>query len=484
MSASREKRLRKSTEGVVAKTPEKKKSNVSKWIIAAVCVVALVALIGVSLLFNSNWPQTHLTAATIGDYTLTAADFNYYFRSAYSTVSAQYGDSASAIMPYMTDAVMEEALEYAHMSYAVYDTAVKAGYTLTDEEKTEIDETIAMFSNTSTILGFKDGDEYMEFIYGKGCNLENYRNYYEMSTLVQRYLEDELEKYTPAAADKDSYYTEHKDELDLLTFRMYTIIVSDDMSLEDAEAAAQKMVDEVKTDESSFDKNALAYAPEDKKTSFEKENATLLENVKPSLLESSLNADVAAWLKDEARQSGDTTYIVKSDETMVYVLFFKERDNLDYTARSFRAILVNAGTAENAMDAAKTEAQGYLDTYLAGDKTAEAFGKLADEKSDADAEGGLYESMGRSDLPKALEEWLYNAERKEGDVELIEIDNAYYVAYFVGEGDNYRSAVLEDVLKNQYYTDIIEEMKAGLEAKLVPAGTKYVSTSTNATYYQ
>lgn len=488
MSASREKRLRKATENTAAapKAPAKKgMSKSAKWLIGIVCAVIAVALIIVSVVFNTSWPNTHLTAATIGDYTLTAADFNYYYRSAYSALSSQYGEYAESIMAYMTEAVTKQALDYAHMNYSVYDVATKAGYTLTEEEKTEISETVEMFSNTATLLGFKNGDEYISYIYGKGCNMENYRKYYEMSTLVQRYLEDELKKYNPTDSDKETYYKEHKDELDLLTFRMYTMTVTEDFTLDEAKAAAQKMVDDVKADESSFDKNALEYAPADKKTTFEKENATLQANVKPSVLKQSISETaVVDWLNDAARVKGDATYLVKSDNTTVYVLYFVERDDLNYTSRDFRAILVNAGSGDDAMTKAKEEAQGYLDTYLKGDKTAEAFGKLADEKSDADAEGGLYESMGRSDLPEALEAWLYSADRKEGDTELVEIDSAYYVVYFVGEGDNYRSALAEDNLKNEYYNNIVAEIKKGYEASTNAAGLRYVSTTTNATYYE
>lgn len=483
MSASREKRLRKTTEGAVEKAPVKKNNKAVKWIVAVVCIVAVVALIGVSLLFNSNWPQTHITAATIGDYTLTAADFNYYYRSAYSNMAAEYGDYAQSLMPYMNEAVMQQALDYAHMSYAVYDTAIQEGYALTEEESKEIAETLDMFEKTSTLLGFKDANEYMENIYGKGCNKDNYLKYYEMSTISQRYIEDKLEKFTATDADKAAYYAEHKDEMDLLTFRMYTFTVNDTLTLDDAKAAAQKMVDDVKADESSFDKNALANAPEDKKSLFEKENATLQANVKPSILKQSISETaVVEWLSDAARVKGDATYLVKADNTAVYALYFVERDNLDYISRTFRAILVNAAEGENGMNAAKLEAHGYLETYLAGEKTAEAFGKLADEKSDAKNEGGLYENMGRSDLPAALSAWVYNAERKAGDTEVVEVDGAYYVVYFVGEGENYRSILADDSLKNQYYADMVEEMKSHYVAEL--KNTSFVSTATNATYYE
>ena len=115
------------------------------------------------------------------------------------------------------------------------------------------------------------------------------------------------------------------------------------------------------------------------------------------------------------------------------------------------------------MTKAKEEAQGYLDTYLKGDKTAEAFGKLADEKSDAKAEGGLYESMGRSDLPEALEAWLYSADRKEGDSGIVKTSAGWHVMYYIGESeDSAWMSTADTSIIGERYEAVIEENSTGI----------------------
>ncbi len=494
MSASREKKLRKAIPAAPVQNNQKqKKSSRALGIVAIVLAVILLAgAVGASLLFSSDWAYSNMTAAKIGQHELSGADLNYFYRTAYTAISSQYG-SENNMMSYLGDMVMQQALDYAHLAYAAYDAAVKEGYSLTEEELADIDETIEVFAESAETLktlgvGINDLNDYLEFIYGVGCNEKNLRNYHKVNTISQRYLEDKTEGYTVSADEISKYYTEHKDELDLLTYRQFTIDVTDDMNLDAAKAAAEKMVADAKVDESTFTKNAAELVDESRKESYKDDSATLMEDVKPFLMtEQYVYPAVAAWLKDAQRQKGDATVIVREDNTKVYALYFVSREDHDYAARNLHAILVSADIAngkEEDLKKAKEEAQKYLDEYLAGAKTAEAFIAIAEKNSDEKIDKALYENVGKNDVSAEMAAWLYDDARVAGDTALLEGTAGYYVTYYVGEGDNYRASIIEDVMVAENYNKFCQSLRDATEAKLVESGLKYVSTQTAATYYQ
>ena len=492
MSASREKKLRKAIPAAPVQNNQKKSGSVPKIVAIVLVCVLLVGAIGASLLFSSNWAYNNMTAAKIGQHNLTGADLNYFYRTAYSIISSQYGTD-STVMGYMGEVIMQQALDDAHLTYAAYDAAKAENYELTAEEKETIEEDVKTFKETDDTLktlniGINDFNDYMEFFYGTGCNEENYRNYIEVTTIAQRYLKDKTEGYTVSADDISKYYSEHKDELDLLTYRQFTIDVNDTMTLDAAKAAAQKIVDEAKVDESTFTKNAAELVAEDRKESYKDDSATLMEDVKPSLMtEQYVYPAVAQWLKDAQRQKGDATVIVREDNTKVYALYFVSREDHDYTARNLHALLVSADIAngkEEDLKKAKEEAQKYLDEYLAGAKTADAFIAIAEKNSDEKVEKALYENVGKNDISDEMAAWLYDESRVAGDTALLEGTAGYYVTYYVGEGENYREVVIEEVLIAENYSKFCESVREKVDASLVESGLKYVSTQTAATYYQ
>ena len=482
MSASREKRSRQGAEKPVVNTTPAKKSNAGKWVIGIVCILLVVALSGVSVLLNSTWPHNHLTAATIGDYKLTPADYNYYYKQAYVTLAQQFGENSSSMMSFFGNSVMENALKDAQTVYAAYDLALKAGYTLSEEDRKEIDETITLFEETSGYMGFVNANDYLAYAYGKGCNTENYRSFMEVTMLAQRYMEAQLDAYTAPEAETKAYYEGHRDEIDLLTYRQYLVPVNETRDLAAAQDAADKMVQDAIADEANFDKHAYELAAEANKPAYAEEGSTILTGIRPALMtDGYVDAAVAEWLKDPARKTGDTATIVKGDQSGVFVLYFLERDTHNYTARNLRAIYVSVATdaAEETWNSAKEEAQGYLDEYLKGDKTEEAFGKIADDHSDASLAGGLTKNVGKHDINYEVNTWLYAPERKVGDVDMVKAGDGFYILMYCGEGETYWDVLMDANMDNQYFEKMMADFEAAYPAVANEGGRKYVTTTNN-----
>ena len=91
--------------------------------------------------------------------------------------------------------------------------------------------------------------------------------------------------------------------------------------------------------------------------------------------------------------------------------------------------------SDEAWEAAKTQAQELLDTFLAGDRTEEEFAALANEHSadpGSNQNGGLYEGVTEGEMVAAFNDWCFDPERQVGDTGIVKTNYGYHVMYFSG----------------------------------------------------
>ena len=128
--------------------------------------------------------------------------------------------------------------------------------------------------------------------------------------------------------------------------------------------------------------------------------------------------------------------------------------------------------------AAKAKAEEILAAFNAGEKTEEAFGKLAAEKSTdtgSKSNGGLYEDVYPGQMVTNFNDWCFDAARQPGETGLVETEYGYHVMYFVSTSDTtYRDLMIESTLLNN---DMVAWETALVEAnELTVKNTKYVDT--------
>ena len=91
--------------------------------------------------------------------------------------------------------------------------------------------------------------------------------------------------------------------------------------------------------------------------------------------------------------------------------------------------------SEEEWEACRVSAQAILDQYLAGEKTEEAFGALANKHSDDNngkvTNGGLYTEVATGEMVKEFDAWIFDSSRKSGDTGLVRTQYGYHVMYFV-----------------------------------------------------
>lgn len=109
------------------------------------------------------------------------------------------------------------------------------------------------------------------------------------------------------------------------------------------------------------------------------------------------------------------------------------------------------------------EAQDILATYLAGDKTEDAFAELAKKHSaDSNAEqGGIYEDVPQDKMVDEFENWSFAEGRKAGDVGIVETTYGYHIMYAVSEVE---VTTWADTIKNDLagveYNEFAEKLAA------------------------
>ncbi len=110
------------------------------------------------------------------------------------------------------------------------------------------------------------------------------------------------------------------------------------------------------------------------------------------------------------------------------------------------------------------EAQDILASYLAGDKTEDAFAELAKKHSaDGNAEqGGIYEDVTEGYMVAEFEGWALAEGRKAGDVGIVETTYGYHIMYAVSEAEvTTWSDVIKNDLASAEYNTFAEGLVAG-----------------------
>ena len=547
MSASTKKKLRKEensaklTEKQLAEQKEAKKLKgytLAFAIIVSLVLVAAVAIMGITAFNNSGILQRNTDALTVGTHTLNNAELNYFYIDAvnefYSTWNQQYGeytdmylslmgiDSTTPLnkLPYpgsdenrtYADYFKDQAVINATNTYAIYDLAVAAGHTITDDVKATYEGNMAMMEMYAGIYSSNGTEGYLKMIYGPGASMETYRSYMDVLAMSDSYQAAYYDTLTYDDADISAHSNAHFDDFSSFDYCQYLVDVDDFIVCTDpenkdhthseeeiaaaeaaAKAAAESLAAGTYASAEELDKaiNALDVFA-DAKTP---EACTPYESV----IYPNIKADVAAWLVADGRTAGDVdaiaSYFTNQDGTDTdilsgyYVVLFQGREDNNMNLVNVRHILAKfkGGTTDPATgvttyaDVEKKEALDriteILNQWKADGATEEAFVALASEKSEdtgSKANGGLCENVYPGQMVEAFNDWCFDTARKVGDYEIVETEFGYHLIYFVETCDvTFRNYMVENTLRNEDYEAWYTDTTAAIDVKEL--NTKYLS---------
>ena len=484
MSSSTKKQLRH--EQVVAKREqlqqtekqEKKKMKIytSIFCVILALMVLLVAVVGVN---NSGLIEPRVTALTVGDTEVTAAELNMFYINAITNFYQQnssylpvYGLKTESPLDSQisVDAVntwdnyfLTEAENNIHTYYSLYAAAL-ADSNFTEAEKIleEVRNTIEMMdvSGSETTLSLSES---LRNRYGKGVSKATYQRVMEVMTLAQEYYNFYADSLTYTADEMAAYDAKNPAANNMYNYTAYIMYSSDyleggtedengKLTYSDAENAAAKAACE----DAAKALTEAGYATgEDLEAAVAKLPVSEKEGISSTVLKQTdvryadLQANMKDWLSDPARQPGDITYIervstvggVTSVAGYNVVVFEGVNDN-EFPLVNVRHILVsfeggtpdeNTGAivySEDEKTAAKTKAQLIYDTWLGGAADSESFAALAKEKTTdtgSKENGGLYEDVYPGEMVTAFNDWCFAEGRKVGDHGLVETEYGYHI---------------------------------------------------------
>ncbi len=491
MSASREKKKRQNQpEFISAQTTNKTSGKGLKRLLTVVIAIVLVAAIVFLGMVSTGFFQKYTTAAVAAGHNLTPAMLNYYYVSAYNSMSSYIGTLIDADIPldeqqypeegYDTwaDYIADMAVHNAANTYAVYDEATANGFVLSEEANSHIDSEIEMLDMYSSVYGYSNGNSLLTAQYGTGCNKDNYREYLTVSNTAAEYSTQIQEGFTYTQEELDAYYTENSDSFDSVSYRVFSVNPSV-LGLEDSEDtnqlcedAAMTITEAAKQGEQAFMDAVVAALPEDSAADYDAATATLRENVTYVSLPDSYRD----WMIDEARQAGDVT-CVESEDGKYFVLYFLNFEDLSFQLPNVRHILISASDPadETAMASAKEEAESILKTYQDGEQTEDAFAALAKEHSADNAEaGGLYENIAPNTMVETFDAWCFDAARQPGDTGIVETQYGYHVMYFVGYGSSYQDYLVENDMLSKDFNEWSEGVTGDITHTLNESALRFL----------
>ena len=394
--------------------------------------------------------------------------FQYMGLDPHTSMKSQSYDEESSWFDYFLNNTANTVNGYLLYAEAALDEGFKV-----EDIKDKIDEQIDSLKTTAENAKV-DFEQYLLNVFGAGVKEKDIRDALELQIYASEYYNKVEGEYSDSITNEDfeTYYITNKNSLDKVDYRSYAIKA--DVAEDADEATKNKAYAEAKADAEALkaaatDKDAfiawvtanLTEANADLETPLTEDEIKEKAEAITEAAAYSEGTDLSTWAFDKERAVGDVTLIDDGAGTYTVYMMEKTAYRVEDATRDVRHILIKTGEALSDDDA-KAKADEILATYLAGDKTAEAFDALAKENNE-DA-NSLYENVKKGDMVAEFEEWLFDETRAEGDTGIVKTQYGYHVMYYVGQG---RSQWQNDAYNAMLQTYITETVEGWQEAYTV-----------------
>ena len=348
MSASKQKRERREaraqgTDKQTLRAQEEQKNAAEqrsrKIKIAAGIAAAAIVLGTVVGVFASGSTYRSVTAAEVNDESLSAVDYNYYYCTVrdqylqeYNTFMSQLGLSVTAAemeaLEYEEGKTWKEFFEEQTIALIQRVTALNAAAEAEGiDYSTDVEVSVKASENSLTVEAAAyevTVDQYLADGYGRGMNLESWRELAGQAVVADLYADAKMATYTYTDDEAIAYYDENVENYRTYNYRAFQIAADGegDDAIAAAEQKAKEFVSRVEAGE-AFADVLLDYVSEDSKSYYEESDLTLYEDTAAG----SISSYYSAWVTDAARRDGELGYVVNAEDGYVYVLNFISKSN-------------------------------------------------------------------------------------------------------------------------------------------------------------
>lgn len=499
------------------------KKVVNKVISIVLCAVIVLGVVAFSLNYYGALQRVIKIGGVGSDQSVSIAEYEYYYMRAYNQVryQAQYyqyyyqtsnGYDLSLTPEEQTqttkdadgneitwaEKLHEDTLEIIQLHKAYYNEALKMGLKLTKADEAFIDKQIEDLRDEAKSAGSNSSSSnsenkvtyslnaYLRKVYGGSINERFLRKQLKIQVLAQKYLTERTNEIAKDYDQKDidAEYKKDTTAYDFATFRAYTFktteLTKEDKETDDALKARQAKANaEVKKNANDFYNavtNDATFTAKAKELNKDTADYNVDKETKYSMLkstaQSTFSEDAAKWLFDSSTKVGSKKLFSDEENGKYIVVLALSKPHQEQTVTA-RHILFQTKDQSSGKDLSeeeiakkKTQAEDVLKKFNEGDKTEDSFAALANEYNEdtgSSSNGGLYEHIYPGQMVTEFNDWVFDANRKAGDVELVETDYGYHIIYFVAkDGKDYYDSAIRSSKANE---DIETETKALQEGK-------------------
>lgn len=463
--------------------PKKTRRNTILIIIGVVAVAALV--IGLAIYANtstSNSTMKKTVALSSEHYEVNGAMMTYFFYSSYQSYApylSYYGlDTSKSLKTqnYSEDATWFDYMAAMSANYvqeilSLCEAANAEGMTIDADDEATIDASIEALSQNAQAAGYTL-QTYLLTMFGGNVEETDVRDCLKLTALASKYAAKFDASLSYTSEDYEKYYEENKTIYDGVDIITYTIKQNDLMekdesgnptgSVSDAAAKAEEAAAAIvaNTTAESFTNAIAAYCVEYLGYTAE-DAADLSSRCYVTHLTATTGNEASDWAF--SAEPGDTTIITESGGTSYSVYYLVKSAYRDETpTRSVRHILIGSDTYD---DVEATTDEVYKAWENSG-FSLDTFNSLVGEYSTdpgSIASGGLYENVAPGEMVAAFNDWLFDGSRKPGDHGIVETEYGSHIMYYVGEGEPNWVCGADEALRNNAYTDMLQENAGSIE---------------------
>lgn len=469
MSASRERKKRMTAEQPAAQPATAKKKKLPEALIFVVSIVLVLAIVfGSIAIYRAHWRNA--TVVTVGEHEVSTVEFNYFLNNVVSDLVNSYGSYLSIIgldpsvrlteqnvpntdenvepqtwAAYLADSAKTMAVNY----YTVCDEAAKNGYELTQEQLDTIESQITTVSAYAKLYSVS-ADTYIENMFGKGCDVDSYRDFLKLSYIYSDYISS-LEYTDQEIADR---YAKDPAEFDYVAYQLYTSAASSFAGKNDDGTTAEI------TDENRASAKAAA---EEMMEKFEGENVVDYTEQSKSSITSTVCEEAAEWLFSDSVKADDLKMFESGDN--YYVVKFVSRTDNDYKTVDYLQIYIKNDSTDDSSDSSSTdetkqtsaEKVAALKEALEKDSTEENFKKLVSTYSDSST-SAYTQATHKSIANQEVYEWLFNGNPSEGDYKVFETSAGTYAVLFQGYDKTCKDILVSNMLTNEWFEALTKDV--------------------------
>lgn len=423
---------------------------------------SLVVLAAVLWFLNGyGFGQRYMTALRVGDQSVKALEYNYYFNSTYDMYNQYMSQTGmpldlNAQVPFTSEGkkaqtwrelIREQTTQSLQQVKLLTKKAHEAGVELDDKDLAQCEK---------MIQDLKDQQEspsaFRKFLvsrYGKGFNENDLRKIDQEQRLAKKYQNKVTSEIEIKDEDIQKYRKEHRDEVEQVSYKLARIKVD-----------PAKIEAKLKNGEAQSSGDAASSGSEERSIT-----ETMLETSgNPSPLVEESQTGRSADGKEEGRKESSSLSEKESSEVTektsseaVSTEKSKAEETKSENGESSESVAESGAASESSASKEKTEAEKKAEAQMKeaadriekGLKAGSDFDNLVMQESES-VENAELDSDGKSRLhlhsakasiyPSELGDWLYEENRKAGEFKRFEKNGTIYLAQFESIGPDERES--------------------------------------------